>query len=300
MGMLSIVFHPDYDTNGTFFVYYLDSVPGVGYRSVVSRFLVSSDPNRADPSSEQIVLTQLQPWNVHKGGLLSFGPDGFLYVPFGDGGLSQSQQDNGQKLDTWLGKILRIDVNSGTPFAVPADNPFVGVAGAMGEIWTMGLRNPWRVTIDQETGNIYLGDVGESRWEEIDVIPAGSTAMNFGWDRMEGNHCLAAEGCEDGAYDAPALEYPHEDGACSVIGGYVYRGCAMPELRGTYFYADYCKAFVRSFVYDAGEITAEHDWTDELQPDGRKLDRITTFGQDARRELYVCDQDGEVFKLVAD
>lgn len=296
LGMLSIAFHPDYGSNGIFYVYYLDSPTETGLRSLVSRFQVSADPDVADPATERVILEQRQPWNVHKGGDLFFGLDGYLYVPFGDGGLSISQQDNGQRLDTWLGKILRIDVDGGDPYRVPSDNPFVGTPNALGEIWAMGLRNPWRVSLDRATGHMYVGDVGEQRYEEVDVIPAGSSGLNFGWPRVEGHVCTRTP-CNPAQFSAPLVEYLHADGACSIIGGFVYRGCAMPDLRGAYFHGDFCSGFVRSFVYDNGAATAVRDWTAELQPGERQLNAISSFGQDARGELYICDLDGEVYKL---
>jgi glucose/arabinose dehydrogenase len=298
LGLLSIAFHPDYADNGIFYVYYLDTPPETGLRSLVSRFQVSADPDRADPATEHVILQQLQPWNVHKGGDLFFGLDRYLYVPFGDGGLSISQQDNGQRLDTWLGKILRIDVDGDDPYRIPPDNPFINVGGALGEIWAMGLRNPWRVSLDRTTGHLFIGDVGEQRWEEINVIPARGSGRNFGWPRVEGTVCTRSP-CNPSQFAAPLIEYPHNDGACSIIGGFVYRGCSMPDLHRAYFHSDFCSGFVRSFVYDAGAATDRRDWTAMLQPAERLLNAVSSFGQDARGEIYICDLDGEVYQLVS-
>lgn len=300
LGLLSIAFHPDYARNGVFYVYYLET-PSVeiGLRSVVSRFQVSADPDVAEPTSERILMLQPQPWNVHKGGDLFFGTDGYLYVPFGDGGLSTSRQDNGQSLDTWLGKILRIDVDGGDPYRVPPDNPFVATPNALPEIWAMGFRNPWRVSLDRLTRHMFIGDVGEGRYEEVDVVPAGVPfGLNFGWPRVEGNVCLRTP-CNPQQFVSPLVEYLHADGHCSVIGGYVYRGCSMPSLHDHYFHSDFCSGFVRSFVYSNGTATDRRDWTAMLQPSERVLTAVSSFGQDARGELYICDLDGEVYRLVS-
>lgn len=309
-GLLSLAFHPDYERNGELFVDYTTTVDGQ-LLSVVSRFRVSTDPNLADRSSEEVVLRQDQPFVVHKGGHLLFGPDGYLYVPFGDGGISASQQNNGQDPATWLGKILRIDVDGGHPYEVPPDNPFVGPDGVLDEIWVSGLRNPWRIAIDPPTGVLYIGDVGEQRREEIDIEPTGRGGANYGWCCMEGNLPLSScfqreDTCPIRGLTRPALNYPHviedpeEPAGCSVTGGFVYRGCAMPDLHGTYFYGDYCAGFVRSFVYDGGQVSAHRNWTEDLAPGGgRDIRTISSFGTDARGELYICDFSGnEVFRIV--
>ena len=302
-GLLGLAFHPDYARNGEFFVDYTTTIDDQ-LVSTVSRFRVSDDPDVADPASEEIILTQPQPYVTHNGGQLLFGPDGYLYITFGDGGVTANQQNNAQDPATWLGKILRIDVDHGSPYAIPPENPFVGPDGVLDEIWLMGLRNPWRASIDPVTGTMYIGDVGEQSIEEIDILPAGQSGRNYGWCCMEGTErftrCFhAATTCPAQGLTAPALEYEHTDG-CSVTGGYVYRGCAMPDLRGTYFYGDYCSAFVRSFVYAGGAIERQRDWSDDLVPGGGlSVGSISSFGTDARGELYVCDHvGGEVFKIV--
>ncbi len=301
-GLLGLAFHPDYADNGVFFVDYT-AMEGEQLISFVTRWRVSADRDRADADSETLVLRQVQPFVAHNGGQLNFGPDGMLYISFGDGGVSSRMQNNAQDLSTWLGKILRIDIDAAAPYAVPPDNPFVGVAGALPEIWLLGLRNPWRTSIDPVTGLTYIGDVGEGTYEEIDVAaaPGGS---NFGWCCREANatfeRCFEfARTCPSGGLTAPALVYDHSEG-CSVTGGFVYRGCAMPALHGAYFYGDYCTGFVRSFVYRDGAVTDPRDWTADLAPgSSRTIDRIAGFGTDARGEIYICDfQGGEVYKIV--
>jgi cysteine-rich repeat protein len=303
-GLLSLAFHPRYESNGEFFVDYT-RLRGEETVSIVSRFRVSSDPDLADRDSEEILLEQVQPFIAHNGGQLAFDRLGYLFIAFGDGGRSASQQNTAQDPTTWLGKILRIDVDGGRPYAIPIDNPFVGIEGYRPEIWVMGLRNPWRFSIDQVSGDLVLGDVGEGRTEEVNVVPAGGGGLNFGWCCMEGDETFTrcfqrASVCPgDGeGLTSPTLQYDHADG-CSVTGGFVYRGCALPELRGTYFYADYCRAWVRSMRLVDGAVTEERDWTDDLAPGGGvTIDLAVGFGQDGRGELYVCDFGGEVFKLV--
>lgn len=307
-GLLSLAFHPHYASNGRFFVNYTMFLPdGVTLVSIVSRFRVSAgDPDRADPDSEEIVLEQIQPYVAHNGGQLLFDAAGMLYVSFGDGGQSAVRQNTAQDPGTWLGKILRIDPDGGEPYAIPPDNPFAGPEdGVLDEIWASGFRNPWRVSIDPLTADLYIGDVGESTAEEIDVLPRGQAGANFGWCCREGlaafSRCFqAATTCPaDGAgLTPPVVQYGHDEG-CSVTGGFVYRGCALPDLQGTYFYGDYCAGFVRSFTYRDGVAEDQHDWSEQLAPSEAKIDRIAGFGQDARGEIYICDfVGGEVYKIV--
>ena len=301
-GLLGLAFHPHYATNGTFFVSYT-TTRNQATVSIISRFRVSAAANRADRDSEEIVLELPQPFVTHNGGQLAFDTEGYLYLSFGDGGRGAGTQNNAQDPTLWFGKILRIDIDGATPYAIPADNPFVGPDGVRDEIWASGLRNPWRFSIDPATGDLYIGDVGEGRREEIDIVPAGGAGANFGWCCREGS--LPFGGCFQAATTCPAsglvdplLEYDHPTG-CSVTGGFVYRGCALPDLRGTYFYGDYCTGFVRSFVYRDGAATDQRDWTAELTAaSGEPLGSIASFGEDGRGELYVCDLGGRVFKLV--
>ncbi|HVN86553.1 MAG TPA: PQQ-dependent sugar dehydrogenase [Candidatus Binatia bacterium] len=298
-GLLSMAFHPNYATNGQFFVDYIDTT-GIG-NTVVSRFHVSADPDVADDTSEEIILQQVQPFTNHNGGLLVFGPEAqhYLYVGLGDGGSGGDPDGNGQNTNTWLGKILRIDVDGGTPYAVPPSNPFVGQMNHLPEIWAYGLRNPWRFSFDRQTGDLYIADVGQDKYEEVDFQSATSTGgENYGWNTMEGKHCFnPSSGCNTTGLTPPILEYSHgtnDSNGCAVIGGYVYRGCAMPNLHGRYFYGDLCKAFVRSFSVVGGVAAAMQDDTSQLAMGAISM---TSFGEDARGELYVVSSDS-VFKIV--
>jgi glucose/arabinose dehydrogenase len=288
-GLLGLVFPPDYASSGQFIVHYIE----LSGDTRISFFRVSGDPDRADPASESEVLAVPQPGVAHKGGQLLFGPDGMLYIGLGDG--ADDDQGRGQSLGDLLGSILRIDVSSGTPYTVPPDNPFVGTTGARPEVWSYGFRNPWRFSFDRATGDLYIGDVGESRWEEVNHASTAGGAgrgVNYGWSRMEGRHCFRGEQCDQAGLTLPVLEYDHSDG-CAVIGGYVYRGAAIPALQGNYFYADYCRGWVRSFRMKGGVAVEQTDWP-ALQPGGQ----VTSFGEDAAGELYLLTEQGGVFKVV--
>jgi glucose/arabinose dehydrogenase len=286
-GLLSIAFHPRYATNGFFYVDYTDR----NGDTRVERYHVSSNPDVADPASGQLVLFQQQPYANHNGGLLLFGPDGDLYVGFGDGGSGGDPLGNGQNPGTLLGKILRIDVDHAQPYSVPADNPFVGQAGKRPEIWITGVRNPWRFSFDRAANLLYVADVGQSAYEEVDVVPAGQGGLNFGWNVMEGMHCYNAGGCVQQGLTLPVLEYTHDDGSCSITGGYVYRGRAIPSLAGTYFYSDYCKGWLRSFRWDGAHATEQKSW------DVGGIGNVTSFGEDASRELYLTTSGGVVYRI---
>jgi len=285
-GLLSVAFHPDYVANGYFYVDYTDTAGDTR----VERYQVGPDPNVADPGSAKLILFVDQPYANHNGGLVVFGPDGRLYVGLGDGGSGGDPQGNGQNRSTLLGKLLRIDVDAGDPYAVPPDNPFVGVSGARGEIWAYGLRNPWRFAFDREAQRLYLADVGQNRWEEVDVAPATDGGLDFGWNVMEGNECYSTSSCNQAGLTLPVLVYGHSDG-CSITGGYVYRGQSIPTLRGTYFYSDYCSGWLKSFRYD-GSVTEQRDW-------GLSLGNVLSFGEDAAGELYVLSANGNVYRLVS-
>ncbi|HYC32471.1 MAG TPA: PQQ-dependent sugar dehydrogenase [Gemmatimonadales bacterium] len=290
-GLLGLAFPPDYGTTGRFFVHYTD--PAGDTR--VSSFQVSADPDVADPATESVVLAVDQPFDNHNGGQLAFGPDGYLYVALGDGGGSNDPLATGQSFGDLLGSILRIDPRGGTPYVVPADNPFVGVEGASPEVWSYGLRNPWRFGFDRATGDLYIGDVGQSQWEELDYASAldgAGRGLNYGWSLMEGAHCLTGDGCDRSGLVLPVIEYGHGSG-CSVTGGYVYRGSAIPALQGHYFYADFCSGFVRSFRLEGGVVVEEADWP-SLRPGGG----VPSFGEDSAGELYVVAEDGRVLKIV--
>jgi glucose/arabinose dehydrogenase len=288
-GLLGLAFHPQFAQNRRFFVNYTDPHGDTH----ISEFRASS-PDAADPASERPLLFVAQPFANHNGGGLAFANDGTLLIGLGDGGSAGDPLGNGQNLGTRLGKLLRIDVDGAVPYAIPADNPFRAIAGASPEIWAYGLRNPFRFSVDRPTGDVYVGDVGQGRREEIDVLPGGRGGENFGWNITEGTLCYnPTNGCNTAGITMPVLDYGHSDG-CSVIGGVVYRGCRMPDLAGTYFYGDYCSGFVRSFRLANGQATALRDWTADL----RGIESITSFGTDADGEVYVVDPDGEVYELV--
>jgi glucose/arabinose dehydrogenase len=288
-----LAFYPDYAASGRFAVHYTDPAGDTH----LSLFQVSADPDVADPASEQVILTADQPYANHNGGQLTFGPDGFLYLGLGDGGAGNDPEGRAQSLSDFLGSILRVDVQTGTSYTVPADNPFVGQAGVQPEVWSYGLRNPWRFSFDRATGDLYIADVGETQYEEVDVAPTstgGGRGTNFGWNIMEGVHCLTGVACDQTGLTLPAFEYGHDQG-CSIIGGYVYRGGAIPDLHGLYFYADLCQGWVRSLRYNAGAAIEVTDWP-TLRPGGAVL----SFGEDAAGELYVLSGSGNVFRVIPD
>lgn len=288
-GLLSLAFHPDYASNGRFFVDYTDRA---GDTRVVE-FRVSGDPDRADPAPVRTVLAVDQPFSNHNGGLVAFGPDGMLYVGMGDGGGGGDPRGNGQDSGTLLGAILRLDVDAGDPYAVPADNPFVDRPGARGEIWALGLRNPWRFSFDRGTGHLYVGDVGQNRFEEVNAEPGDVGGLNYGWNVMEGDACFEPdEGCDTRGLTPPVVVYDHGEG-CSVTGGHVYRGAAIPDLAGTYFYSDFCSGFVRSFRLAGGVAVDERRWP-ELEPAERG---VSSFGEDAAGELYLTTEAGGVYRI---
>ena len=286
-GLLSMAFHPRYAANGFFYVDYTDRS---GNTRVVRYTVSASNPDVADPSSAHLILAVTQPFPNHNGGLLVFGLDHMLYVGLGDGGSAGDPQGNGQNLGTLLGKILRIDVDGGDPYAIPSDNPFVGRAGARGEIWAYGLRNPWRFNIDSASERLYIADVGQDMWEEVDVAPATQGGQNYGWNIMEGMHCYNASSCTEQGLTLPVLEYSHAEG-CSITGGFVYRGARVPGLVGRYFYSDFCSGFLRSFMYDGSTVSEETTW------DVGDLGHVQSFGEDASGELYILSANGTVYRF---
>ena len=278
MGLLGLVFHPNYEQNGYFFVNYT----GSGGDTFISRFQVLGDPNLADLSSEVNLLRINQPYPNHNGGTLQFGPDGFLYAGLGDGGSANDPLGNGQKTDTLLGKILRLDVDSAEPYAIPAGNPFGN------EIWAYGLRNPWRISFDLLSGDLYIGDVGQGSYEEIDHLPAGAHGgTNFGWNFREGMH--EVRGNAPAGLTEPVAEYSHAEGGCSVTGGYVYRG-SMPEWNGIYLYGDYCTGFIWGLIKSDGGWQVQRLFDMDVN--------ITSFGQDRAGEVYLLSDGGGVYQLV--
>jgi glucose/arabinose dehydrogenase len=289
-GLLSLAFHPQYAQNGLFFIDYTD----VNGTTRVARYHVAANPDSADDASATPVLSQAQPFANHNGGLLLFGPDGYLYVGLGDGGSGGDPQGNGQSLNTQLGKILRIDVNGAPPYAIPPGNPFAGTAGAKPEIWAYGLRNPWRFAFDRQTGDLYIADVGQGAREEVDFQPAASQGgENYGWNVMEGLACYNASTCNQTGLTLPVLDYAHDQG-CAIVGGYVYRGTRLPILSGWYLYSDNCTDFVRSLKVANGVVVEQHDWSSVLQPS----QGVTSFGEDARGELYITTGSGNVYRIV--
>jgi glucose/arabinose dehydrogenase len=291
-GLLGLAFDPAYATNGRFIVHYTDT----NGNTTISMFQVATDsPDRADPASERILLAVEQPFANHNGGQILFGPDGMLYVGLGDGGSEGDPGGRGQGLTDLLGDILRLDVRSGTGYAIPADNPFVGRTDARPELWSVGLRNPWRFSFDAVTGDLYIADVGQDAWEEVDVVTTAQGAgrgANFGWNITEGRHCTTDPSCDLSRFTLPLTEYSHQDG-CSVTGGFVYRGAAIPALQGHYFYSDYCSGWVRSFRLQDGVVADEQQWP-TLAPGGN----VPSFGQDAAGELYIMNVEGRVFRIV--
>ena len=300
-GLLGMAFHPDFEQNGYFYVFYTDKTDPIR-TSILSRFRVSADdPNRADPAAEKILMRIGQGNNNHQAGQLHFGPDGYLYIAVGDGGLDPRLDDPAQRLNSLLGKILRIDVDRGDPYAIPPDNPFAGRDDAAGEIWLYGLRNPWRFSFDRETGDMFIGDVGSSLVEEINFLAAGAPAGgNYGWAVREGDDCLFGNPrCGEVGLVPPLLFYRHspeplppEVDPCAIVGGYRYRGVQMPQFRGRYFYGDFCNGFLYGATHDGASWNANEP---------RDTDHyFSTFGEDADGELYVADWvGGGVYRLSA-
>ena len=289
-GLLGLAFHPDYAANGFFYVNYTSNAGDI----VVARYRAAPPGgNVADSASAMVVLSVPHPANSnHNGGQIRFGPDRYLYVSTGDGGGGGDQANNAQNLGSLLGKILRLDVDGGAPYAIPPTNPFVKTANARPEIWSYGLRNPWRFTFDRVTGDMFIADVGQGLWEEINFEPAATGGRNYGWRRMEGTHCFnPSSNCDTGALVPPIVEYPHSLG-CSVTGGFRYRGSAMPEHAGTYFFADYCSGRIWGATPDG-----DGSWTAVQLLDTSFL--IATFGEDAAGNIYVGNRGaGELHRLM--
>lgn len=302
-GLLGLAVHTDYAANGYIYVSYTD----LDGDTVIARYTRSADPNVADPTSAAVIMTIDQPFPNHNGGCLLFGPDDhFLYIPTGDGGAGGDPFGNAQNLGTRLGKILRIDVDGAFPFAISPDNPFTASfdpsGAALDEIWAYGLRNPWRCSFDRQTGDLYVADVGQGDREEVNFRPGASAGgENYGWKIKEGSACFDADAdCNTPGLTDPFLDYGNVGANCSVTGGYVYRGNAIPELHGTYFFADFCSARIWSCRVVNEKVTELTERTSELAPtDGRSIGFVASFGEDAAGELYICDHGGEVFKIVA-
>ncbi len=286
-GLLGLAFHPKYTQNGLFFINYIDP----DGNTVIARFQVSAnDPNQADPGSETDLIHVDQPFPNHNGGSMVFGPDGYLYMGLGDGGSGGDPQRNGQNVQTFLGKILRIDVNSGNSYSIPSTNPFVN-GGGLPEIWAYGLRNPWRFSFDRATGDMYIADVGQDAYEEVDFVPAGTSGgLNFGWSFFEGMHPFHDQPPANANFVQPVVEYSHSEG-CSITGGYVYRGASMPAWQGVYFYGDYCSGNIWGLIQ-----TGQNEWQSKLVFSTSA--KISTFGVDEAGELYLADLgSGSVLRL---
>jgi glucose/arabinose dehydrogenase len=296
-GLLGLAFHPQFASNGRFFVRYTDPAGDIR----ISEFHVSSDPNKADATSERILLTIPHPnFGNHNGGRIVFGPDGYLYIGTGDGGSGGDPNNHGQSLATLLGKMLRINVDqtsAGKPYSIPASNPFVGRSGALPEIFAYGLRNPYSFSFDRLNGDLWIGDVGQDLWEEVDRARAsvgGGNGLDFGWSVMEGNHCYKpSSGCSTAGLTLPLAEYGHGNNdsvGCAIIGGYVYRGTANPDLYGRYFFGDECSGHIWDVI--AGGPAQ--------QPPTQLLSsgvNIVGWGEDSAGEVYVVGSNGELYQL---
>ena len=294
-GLLSVAFDPSYATNGHFFIDYTDTAGNIE----IMRYTVSADPNVGDPATADTVIEiDHHTYSNHNGGLILFGPDGFLYIGTGDGGSGGDPLGNGQDSTKRLGKILRIDV-SALPYTIPSSNPFKSKPPAAPEVWAYGIRNPWRFSFDRQTHDLYIGDVGQDAYEEVDRAPAGDPGgHNYGWNTMEGMHCFPpGASCNQTGLTLPILEYAHGPAdaiGCAIIGGHVYRGSLAPELTGRYLYADLCSGFVRSFKWN-GAVSDEVD----LTPEVGSYPGVTSFGEDARGELYLVVGDGSLYRFEA-
>ena len=290
-GLLSVAFHPKYKNNGLFYVNYTTRQNGL--QTIIAEFKRAS-VDRANPTRERVLLKVRQPWGNHNGGQLAFGPDGYLYVGMGDGGAANDPHDNGQRLTTLLGAMLRIDVDkkaSSRSYGIPSDNPFVGQANARDEIWAYGLRNPWRFSFDAANGVLYLADVGQNRFEEIDIIEKGH---NYGWNIMEGNICTpdVNRQCDRSGLTSPIFVYPQPEEGFSITGGFVYRGTKIPALCGTYIYGDYVTKKIWGLRYAGKKVTNQRQLV-------KSRYSISSFGQDEVLELYVVDHGGKILKIVA-
>lgn len=291
-GLLSLAFDPQFARNGYVYLYYTDAQRDI----VVERFTASANPNLADATSGLVIIRVPHPgFTNHFGGQLAFGPDGYLYLAPGDGGGAGDPQRNGQNFTSLLGKLLRLDVanaSAAQPYAIPPDNPYIAMSSRRGEIWAAGLRNPWRFSFDG--GQLYLPDVGQDQREEVNIVGASQGGLNFGWNIMEGTLCFNASSCDRSGLTLPAFEYEHGSNnanGCSITGGHVYRGRALPELAGHYFYSDFCGGWLKSFVAGAGGITQQRDWN--LQG----VRQVVSFGRDAEGELYLLSAAGGIYKI---
>jgi hypothetical protein len=291
-GLLGLAFPPDYATSGSFYIYYTAPGGGGAGQSIIARYQVSADPDVAVPTGT-VILHADQPFDNHNGGMIAFGPDSLLYIGFGDGGSAGDPNGTGQDRTDLLGSMLRIDVRDSS-YSIPPSNPYANHGSFRHELWNYGLRNPWRFSFDRLTGDLYIGDVGQNALEEVDLQLAGSGGgENYGWSIMEARSCYARASCNRSGLTLPVVQYDHGQG-CSVTGGYVYRGAAVPAVQGLYFYSDYCSGFLRSFRKSGGGATEQHEWP-TLQLGGG----VTSFGEDGVGNLYVVTSGGEIFRFAA-
>ena len=298
-GLYSMAFHPRYATNGRFYVFFTNLNGDIR----VVRYTVSTtSPDIADASSADTILAvphpiagTTLPFGNHHGGQLQFGPDSMLYVSLGDGGCCGDPLHNGQRHQTMNAKIHRLNVDGSTGYTAPPDDPFLADTSFPPTTWAWGLRNPWRFSFDRQTGDLYIADVGQDTWEEVDVAPAPTRGkgLNYGWSTMEGMHCVTS-GCDPTGLTLPTIEYQHINNACDVQGGYVYRGTRVTQLIGYYLYADYCSGFVGGFKYVGGAATAARDFTQFISPGAG----VVSFGEDARGELYLMTYGGTLYRIV--
>lgn len=286
-GLLGLAFHPQYATNGFFYV----NFTGLDGHTRVMRYTVSASRNVANAGSGKLIIQVNQPYANHNGGMIAFGPDGMLFIGMGDGGSGGDPQNHAQTRSDLLGDMLRLNVDVGDPYTPAAGNPFLGSLTTQPEIWAYGLRNPWRFSFDRVAGNLYIADVGQGSREEVNVVPATQGGINYGWRIMEGSQCFNPVPCTQTGLTLPVLDYTHADG-CSITGGYVYRGSAIPGIVGHYFYSDYCSGWLRSFRFSAGAATEQHDW-------GLSLGNVQSFGEDSAGELYILTANGgQVLRIV--
>lgn len=289
-GLLGLAFHPGYADNGLFYVHFTGSRGG----TVISEFSADpDDPNRARPGSQRDVFLVAQPAANHNGGMIAFGPDGFLWIGLGDGGGSNDRYRNGQRADRRLGSMLRIEVGPGAPepFGLPPNGPFVA-EGGLPEVWSIGLRNPWRWSFDDD--HLYIADVGQGSVEEINAVAASEGGLNFGWPILEGDDCFRSSSCDRTGLTGPVFTYTHGDG-CSVSGGFVYRGAAIPELDGHYLFGDFCSGWIDGILVQDGAVADHRRWFSAGTVPG-----LTSFGVDAAGELYVMSTRGTVWRIVRD
>ena len=290
-GLLGLALHPDFRENGRLFLNYTRIEDGA---TAISEFSVRDD-GTADPAGERVLLVVEQPYPNHNGGMITFDTDGMLLIGMGDGGSGGDPEGHGQDRESLLGKMLRIDVDGAQPYAVPEDNPFFRDSKTRPEIWTLGVRNPWRFSVDRATGDLWIGDVGQGDWEEVSVVPYGVGGVNLGWNLMEGDACYGASDCDATDLRLPVATIGHADSACSVIGGYVYRASSIPALRGGYLYTDLCIGTL--WVLDAAAGVATGVATPVAVGEGTGT--MVSFGEGDDGELFVVDQGGSVLRVTA-